>query len=86
MKIRRRPTNQEIAQRAYELYQQRGHGDDQALSDWFEAEAELEAAEAEAESEDMPPGLMEGGSSGLAPQTVAFRPERAAPRSGKRRS
>ena len=86
MKIRRRPTNQEIAQRAYELYQQRGHGDDQALSDWFEAEAELEAAEAEAESEDMPPGMMEGSPSGLAPQTSGLRSERAAPRSGKRRS
>lgn len=57
--MRRPPTEQEIARRAYELYQQRGHGDEQAAADWDEAKAELEAAEVDAESEDRPPGLLE---------------------------
>jgi outer membrane protein TolC len=59
MRIRRRPTRQEIARRAYELYEQRHHGDADAARDWLEAERELEAAEAAAESEDTPPGLLE---------------------------
>ncbi|WP_447978996.1 DUF2934 domain-containing protein [Candidatus Nitrospira bockiana] len=31
----------EIAQRAYELYEQRGHGDGHALEDWLQAEREI---------------------------------------------
>ena len=40
------PNLQEIIERrAYELYQERGCGDNDALSDWFRAEAEIKAAQ-----------------------------------------
>lgn len=58
--MRRRPTDDEIAQRAYELYVQRGHqGEEDAKKDWYEAKAQLEAAESAAESSDAPDGLRE---------------------------
>ncbi len=38
--VRRQPTSEEIAQRAYEIYQQRGHGEADALRDWMETTAE----------------------------------------------
>ena len=52
MPIRREPTNEEIAARAYEIYEQHGRVEGRAIEDWLEAKAELEAAEAAAESED----------------------------------
>lgn len=39
----RRPTEDEIAKRAYELYLQRGSTPGYELDDWFEAEAQLVA-------------------------------------------
>jgi hypothetical protein len=35
------PSEQAIAQRAYELYQQRGGGDGRDLDDWLQAEEEM---------------------------------------------
>jgi hypothetical protein len=35
------PTTEEIAQRAYEIYQSRGGTDGQDLEDWLEAERQL---------------------------------------------
>jgi hypothetical protein len=35
------PTNEDIAARAYELYEERGSEDGHALRDWLDAEAEL---------------------------------------------
>jgi hypothetical protein len=35
------PSPEEIAQRAYEIYQQRGGGDGQEVDDWVRAEQEL---------------------------------------------
>lgn len=57
--MRRHPTEQEIARRAREIYEQRGHGEPDAEKDWLRAKAELEAVEAEAESEDAPAGFEE---------------------------
>ncbi len=58
--MRRRPTEQEIAQRAQELFEQRQHkGDGEAQRDWDDAKAQLEAAEAAAESDDAPDGIRE---------------------------
>lgn len=37
----RRPSHEEIQARAYEIYLQRGGGDDRALEDWFVAEEQL---------------------------------------------
>jgi hypothetical protein len=55
MSIRRSPTDEEVAARAREIWEQRGArpGDERAC--WREAKAELEAAEAAAESDDQPP-------------------------------
>jgi hypothetical protein len=39
-----RPAYDDIARRAYELYQQRGSGDGQEVDDWLRAEAELRDA------------------------------------------
>ena len=39
----------QIAKRAYELYEQRGRGDGQAVQDWGHAEQEIRKAEAKAE-------------------------------------
>jgi hypothetical protein len=58
MPIRREPTTEEIAARAYELYEQHGRVEGRAVEDWLEAKAELEAAEVAAESEDA--GLLGG--------------------------
>lgn len=52
MALRRPPTKDEIARRAWEIYQQRGHGEADAVRDWWEAKAELEAAEVAAEVHD----------------------------------
>ena len=35
------PRDEDIARRAYELYEQRGAGDGRDWDDWFEAEREL---------------------------------------------
>jgi len=35
------PTDEEIGQRAYEIYEARGGADGQALDDWIQAEREL---------------------------------------------
>lgn len=59
MRIRRRPTREEIAQRANELYRQRERPGLDPQSCWDEARRELEAAEAEAEREDLPIGFIE---------------------------
>lgn len=48
--MRRRPTEEEIAARAYELYEQHGAAEGRALDDWLRAEGELAAAETSAES------------------------------------
>jgi hypothetical protein len=49
-----RPSDDEIAKRAYELYLQRGSSPGYEVDDWLQAEAELMAASARApdESED----------------------------------
>ena len=39
-----RPTEDEIARRAYERYEARGRQDGQALDDWLEAERDLTGA------------------------------------------
>jgi len=36
------PTRDEVAQRAYDLYQQRGGGDGRDLEDWLQAERDLQ--------------------------------------------
>jgi formate-dependent nitrite reductase cytochrome c552 subunit len=51
--MRRRPTEEEIAARAYELYEQHGEVQGRALDDWLQAKAELEAAETSAESKEV---------------------------------
>jgi hypothetical protein len=38
---RPQPTTEEIAQRAYEIYQSRGGTDGQDIEDWLEAERQL---------------------------------------------
>jgi hypothetical protein len=43
---RRNPIHDAIAQRAYELYLDRGRADGHAVEDWLKAEAELAAASA----------------------------------------
>lgn len=53
MALRRPPTEDEIAQRAFELYQQRNHGDGQAAQDLADAKRELEAASAAEQQQDM---------------------------------
>ena len=53
MRIRRAPTRQEIAARAYEIHQQHGATQGRALEDWVQAEAELRAAEGAAETADV---------------------------------
>jgi hypothetical protein len=53
--MRRRPTEEEIAARAYELYEQHGAVEGRALDDWLQAKAELEAAETSAESREVRP-------------------------------
>jgi hypothetical protein len=55
--MRRTPTEDEIAQRALELYEQAGQPEGRAEEFWREAEAELAAAEAAAETADIPAGI-----------------------------
>jgi hypothetical protein len=55
MSIRRAPTDEEIAARAREIWEQRGGRPRDERACWREAKAELEAAEAAAESDDRPP-------------------------------
>jgi hypothetical protein len=52
MSLRRPPTEEEIAQRAWEIYQQRGRGDEDAPRALRDARIELESAEAAAEKQD----------------------------------
>lgn len=40
-----RPTRQQIAERAYQIYEQRGREDGHALEDWLQAELELNEAD-----------------------------------------
>jgi len=47
-----RPGQDEIAQRAYELFLQRGSVPGHEFDDWLQAEAELSAAGGESERED----------------------------------
>ncbi len=42
--LKRDPTHDEIAFRAFELYQLRAHADGGALNDWLAAEQELRAS------------------------------------------
>lgn len=44
-----RPSDREIAERAYARYQERGGADGADLEDWLEAERELLSARAEAQ-------------------------------------
>jgi hypothetical protein len=53
MPIRRPPTDEEIAARAREIYEQQGRVEGRAREYWLQAKAELEAAEASAESEEI---------------------------------
>jgi hypothetical protein len=53
MPIRRQPTDEEIAARAHELYEQQGRADGRAMDHWLQAKSELEAAEASAETDDV---------------------------------
>jgi hypothetical protein len=46
------PSQEEIAQRAYELYLQRGSVPGHETDDWLQAEAELSAEEAQGEQRD----------------------------------
>jgi hypothetical protein len=55
MSIRRSPTDEEVAARAREIWEQRGGRPGDERGCWREAKAELEAAEAAAESDDQPP-------------------------------
>jgi hypothetical protein len=38
------PLREEIARRAYDLYETRGHADGHDLDDWFQAEQELQTS------------------------------------------
>jgi len=40
-----RPTHQQIAERAYHIYEERGREDGNALEDWLQAELELNEAD-----------------------------------------
>jgi hypothetical protein len=40
------PTEQQIQQRAYELYEQRGRTDGHDLEDWLQAEREIKGTQA----------------------------------------
>jgi Protein of unknown function (DUF2934) len=40
-----RPTHEQIAERAYQLYEERGGEDGHALEDWLKAELELNEAD-----------------------------------------
>jgi len=42
------PTEQQIQQRAYELYEQRGRTDGHELDDWLQAECEIKGTQANA--------------------------------------
>jgi hypothetical protein len=42
------PTEQQIQQRAYELYEQRGRTDGHDLDDWLQAESEIRGTEVKA--------------------------------------
>jgi hypothetical protein len=42
------PTEQQIRQRAYELYEQRGRTDGHDLDDWLQAEREIKGRQAKA--------------------------------------
>jgi hypothetical protein len=42
------PIEQQIQQRAYELYEQRGRTDGHDLDDWFQAESEIKGTRANA--------------------------------------
>jgi hypothetical protein len=42
------PIEQQIQQRAYELYEQRGRADGHELDDWFQAECEIKSTRANA--------------------------------------
>jgi hypothetical protein len=42
------PTEQQIQQRAYELYEQRGWTDGHDLDDWLQAECEIKGTQAKA--------------------------------------
>ena len=53
MPIRREPTDEEIAARAHEIYEQHGRTEGRALQDWLQAKAELEAAEVSAETDEV---------------------------------
>jgi hypothetical protein len=48
--MRRKPTEEEIAARAHELYQQHGAVEGRSIGDWLRARAELAAAEVSGES------------------------------------
>ena len=56
MAIRRQPTDEEIAARAHELYEQRGRTEGHDVEDWMQAKSELEAAEVSAETDDVEAG------------------------------
>jgi Protein of unknown function (DUF2934) len=43
--VRERPSDDDIARRAYERYEVRGRADGYALDDWLDAEQELRDAE-----------------------------------------
>ena len=42
------PIDQQIQQRAYELYEQRGRADGHDLDDWLQAEREIKGTQAKA--------------------------------------
>lgn len=44
------PSKQQIRQRAYELYEQRGRADGRDLDDWLQAECEIKGTQANATS------------------------------------
>jgi hypothetical protein len=45
--VKTEPTNDEIARRAYELFEQRGRVDGHDREDWFQAERELTAGDSD---------------------------------------
>jgi len=74
MPIRRLPTDEEIAARAHQIYEQRGRADGSALDDWLAAEAELGAAEAPAQPDD--PRSSDWDADGPAKRTPSAKPKR----------
>jgi len=49
------PTREEIAQRAYDIYVERGYQEGRDVEDWLEAELQLSAADAESEASESVP-------------------------------